>query len=405
MSPDVIVVGARCAGSPLAMMLAQKGHRVVVFDQASFPSECLSTHLIWPPGVAALHRWRLWNQVSEARPGICHRGLTYMPGGTLDGPWHPVEGVNYTVNIRRIKLDLILVEAARAAGADVREASVIDGLLREGERVVGVTGVYKKTGRRFEERAVIIVGADGPRSSVAKLAAALVYNSFPSLTVTYYRYVRDLECDPDVDELYTYPPREYLFSPTDDGLTVVNLVLSRKLAEEFRGNVDHNFYREFDLQPHLGQRLRKSTPVGHIRGVLDQPNFYRRSYGPGWALLGDAAHTKDPIRAQGITDAFLDAEALASALDDVLCHRRSECDALREFEAAKVKRTEFPYQLCLRAARFEYPSVEQTKSFLKRIGNKPSAIAELRGLVAGSMMPEIFYDPRHQATLLGEHVS
>src|SRR3954462_9660288 len=101
------------------MLLARKGYRIIVLDAATFPSETLSTHLIWPPGVAALHRWGVWPAVAAARPGICHTGVTTMPAGTIEGPWHAVDGIDYTVNIRRTKLDALLVEAARRAGAEV----------------------------------------------------------------------------------------------------------------------------------------------------------------------------------------------------------------------------------------------------------------------------------------------
>jgi flavin-dependent dehydrogenase len=400
---DVIIVGARCAGSPLAMMLAQKRYRVLLVDAAVFPSDTLSTHLIWPPGVAALHRWGLWPRVAELNPATCRLGLVSMPGWTTSGPWHAVDGVDYTANIRRFKLDAVLIEAARCAGADVREGVVIDGLLGDGKTVTGVKGYDRKTRTRFEEAATIVVGADGQRSTVAKIVHADSYDVVPSLTVTYYRYVSDFQGDRNQNEIYTCPPREYLFSPTDDGLTVVNLVMSQETAIGFRENADENFYRSFDMQPALGERLRASRSVGHVRGVLDQPNFYRRSYGPGWVLVGDAAYCKDPIRAQGITDAFLDAESLAVALDDAFCNRRSFADALHGHEQLRRYRTAFPYNMCLRAARFEVPSREKASDFVKLFENRPAAVAELRGLIPGSMRPEIFYDPAHLADLFGEN--
>jgi flavin-dependent dehydrogenase len=396
---DVVIVGARCAGSPLAMLLARMGYKVMVLDASRFPSDTLSTHQIWPLGVAALHRWGLWREIAAADPGICHSGLNRMPGGTLKGPWHAVQGIDYTINLRRVKLDWILIQAARAAGAEVREGIVIDGLLYEGGQCVGVSGHDRKTNTRFSERARIVIGADGHRSTIARLTGAQTFDETPTLTVTYYMYVSDLPGDRDMDEIYTCPPREYLFSPTDGGLTVVNLVMSKEMAAEFRRDVNKNFQQAFDLEPELGERLRAARTVGHIRGVLDQPNFYRRSYGEGWALVGDAAYCKDPIRAQGITDAFLDAEKLAESLDDAFSGRTPITAALADCEAERKERTAFPYRLCLNAARFELATPKNTRRLLGLIENRPDIIAEMRGLICGSVRPDEFFDTQHLALM------
>jgi flavin-dependent dehydrogenase len=398
---DVLIVGARCAGSPLALLLARRGYQVAVLDAASFPSETLSTHLIWPAGVAALHRWGMWPAVAAGNPGICHRGLTSMAGGTLLGPWYPVDGVDYTVNIRRIKLDAMLVARAGEAGADVREGVVVDGLLRDGDRVVGVAGYVRKTRRRFTDHAAMVVGADGQRSTVAALVGAASDHVVPSLSVTYYRYVADLPGDRDLDEVYTCAPREYLFSPTDDGLTVVNLVMANELAPAFRQDVEGNFLRAFDLQPALAARLRAARPVERIRGVLNQPNFYRRSYGPGWALVGDAAYTKDPVRAQGISDAFIDAEALAGALSDGFSGRCDMTTALCAHERERRRRTAVPYEFCLRAARFEVPSPASMRRLMSLVEGSPAALPDMRGMIYGAIAPDRFYTPEYLALLLG----
>jgi flavin-dependent dehydrogenase len=399
---DVIIVGARCGGSPLAMLLARNGYRVALFDAATFPSDTVSTHLMWPLGVWALHRWGLWDAVAAAGPGVCHMGLSYQPGGTLRGPWHRVGVVDYTANLRRFKLDAILVDAARNARAEVREGVIVDNLLYGSDgRVTGVRAHLRNRATRFEEHARLVIGADGHGSTVARLVGSKMYTETPSLTATYYLYVADFPGDRNQNEIYTSPPREYLFSPTDEGLTVVNLVLSKELLPKFRESVTENFYKSFDLHPELGDRLRAARAVSRIRGVLHQPNFQRQSYGPGWALVGDAAYCRDPIRAQGMTDAFLDADGLAAALHDGLSGGKCMSGVLREHEQARLRRTAVPYDLCLRAARFEIPSPEQTRDLVSRIGDNPKAIAEMRGLFTGSMDPQVFYDPSHMTELIG----
>lgn len=383
---DVIIVGARCAGSPLAMLLARHGIRVVVIDRDCFPSDALSTHVLWPPGVAALHRWGLWDRVAAEGPAICRTGVTRTPGGTLRGPFHRIDDVDYTVSLRRFKLDSILVDAAVADGAVLREGCVVDGLLYDDRgRVAGVTARDRRTGRRAEERARIVVGADGHHSMIARLVGAATRGLVPPLTANYHQYVRDFPGEPDVAEIHTCPPREYLFSPCDDGLTLANLVVGSDLADEFRRDVQQSFYRAFDLEPELGERLRAAKPVGRIRGTRDLPNFYRTSCGPGWALLGDAAYCKDPIRAQGMTDAFLDAEGVAAAIESGLSGRGPLDAALRAHEDARRKRTAYAYSLCLRAARFDLPPLEQDRALVQRLSQNPAAIAAMRGLICGSM--------------------
>src|SRR5262249_42802277 len=136
---DVIVVGARCAGSPLAMLLARSGHKVLVVDKASFPSDTLSTHLIHPPGVAALQRWGLLDRVKATGcPAIDTYRFDFGAFAISGSPGTPEMPVSY--GTRRNVLDKILVDAASDAGAEVREEFVVEELLTEGERVVGLRG-------------------------------------------------------------------------------------------------------------------------------------------------------------------------------------------------------------------------------------------------------------------------
>src|SRR5260221_8476218 len=116
---DVIVVGARCAGSPTAMLLARKGYRVLVTDRATFPSDTLSTHLVHPPGVAALQRWGLLDRVvATGCPPINRYSFDFGPF-TIAGSLHPSDGVASAYAPRRTVLDKILVDGAAESGAEV----------------------------------------------------------------------------------------------------------------------------------------------------------------------------------------------------------------------------------------------------------------------------------------------
>jgi flavin-dependent dehydrogenase len=395
MNKDVLIVGARCAGAPLAMLLARKGLRVTAFDKCEFPSDAISTHFIWPIGVAALHRWSIWESILGAWPAVCHKAYSSGPEGDLIGPLHSVDGVNYAISLRRFKLDALLVKAARQAGAEIREHSAVDELIVEEGSVVGIRGHDIASGEQFEERATLVVGADGKDSFVAREVGAPKYNEAPSMTASYYTYVVDKETDPDMLEVYRRSPREFVLFPTDGGLTMVNLVIGAALVPEFRKRVTANFFSAFDEFPELGGRLRRAKQVAPIKGAVHMPNYYRQSYGPGWALVGDAGYHRDPIRAQGIHDAFLDAEDLAFAIDRGLNHSGSMTSALRERQEKRDDRTRCPYELALKAAGFEDRDANWSPELLGLIKANPTLIAEFRGLISGSMRPEVFFDPEH----------
>ncbi len=164
---DAIVIGARVAGSPTAMLLARKGYRVLLVDRASFPSDTMSTHQIQLPGGVALKRWGLLERVVATGLPVAERVRMEMDGMVVEG-WFPVlEGVTGVYSPRRYLLDKILLDAASEAGAEVRTDCLIQELLWEDGRVVGVRG-QTKDGAAFSERARVVIGADGRHSLVAK---------------------------------------------------------------------------------------------------------------------------------------------------------------------------------------------------------------------------------------------
>ena len=143
---DAIVVGARCAGSSTAMLLARKGFRVLLVDRATFPSDTVSTHVVQPLGVGALARWGLLDRLVATRcPPIHTYAYDFGPFTIAGTPGTDASPVAYCP--RRIVLDKLLVDAAAEAGAEVREGFGIDELLFEDSRVVGVRGHGKDFGK------------------------------------------------------------------------------------------------------------------------------------------------------------------------------------------------------------------------------------------------------------------
>ena len=220
---DAIVVGARCAGSPTAMLLARKGYRVLLLDKAGFPSDTLSTHYIHQPGGAALKRWGLLDaghrvKLSTHSPEQPRRGAI-RPGRRGDTGRRRGRRVRAT---RRV-LDQILVDAAVAAGAELREHFSVTELVVDGTRVTGIRG-HAAGGAVVTEQASIVIGADGVRSLVARGVQAPQYNVRPTMTCAVYTYWSDVPLEQA--ELYPRPERMIIAAPTNDGQTLTIVVLA-----------------------------------------------------------------------------------------------------------------------------------------------------------------------------------
>jgi flavin-dependent dehydrogenase len=296
---DAIVVGARCAGAPTAMLLARAGAKVLLLDKAQRGTDTLSTHYIHQSGIRRLADWGLLERLQATGcPPI--RRYTFDVGEfALTGSPPPLGDVDAAYSPRRYVLDRMLVEAAEEAGAEVRHG-------------VHVGAADTRTGRVAGERAAIVIGADGRNSVVARSAGARIYDARPTLTCAYYTYWTGVEMDGV--ELYPRPGRMIVASPTHDG-RVVTIVLFRQAEFRFvRADIEGSFRRALALAPGLDERLRAGTRAERYRGTRLLPNHYREASGPGWALAGDAGCHKDPILALGISDAFRDADLLSEAI-------------------------------------------------------------------------------------------
>ncbi|BBA96677.1 putative hydroxylase [Actinacidiphila reveromycinica] len=304
---DAIVVGARCAGSATALLLARAGHRVLMVDRASFPSDTMSTLYIQQRGVAHLRRWGLLDRVAARCPALDR--VSYTIGAVrLEGCSRPVDGVGAAYAPRRSTLDALLVEAAVAAGVEFRPSCTLDGLLRdEDDRVTGVR--LRSRGVRCEERARLVVGADGMRSTLAELAGARTLIEDEPKTCVYYAF---WDGAADHFELYEAQDRWIGAVPTDDGQTLVQAYFPQHEYARVRTDAQAAYLEAVRATaPDLHARMLDGGCTERLRGTGHQRNFFREAAGPGWALVGDAGHHRDSITARGITHAFLQAQMLA----------------------------------------------------------------------------------------------
>ena len=394
---DAIVIGARCAGSPTAMLLARKGYRVLLVDKAGFPSDTLSVHYIHQPGVALLKRWGLLDRIVASNcPPVLQLALDLGPFA-LAGTPPPADGVAEGYAPRRTVLDHILVEAAVEAGAELREHFSMEELVTDGERVVGIRG-RAAGGAKVTEQARMVIGADGMRSRVARGVQAPTYNGRPSLTCAYFSYWSGVPIEGV--ELYARPDRMIVAVPTNDEQTAIIAYWLNAAFHEVRADIEGNFLKALDLAPSLAERVRSGQRTERFRGTADLPNFYRKSNGPGWALVGDAGYHKDPITAQGITDAFRDAEFLAEAFDDGSTGRRTFEDALANHEQRRNEASLPLYELTCELATLQPPSLEQQQLFAALRHNQAQTNGFF-GTLAGTVPFPEFYSPDNVGRIMG----
>jgi flavin-dependent dehydrogenase len=314
-SCDVVIVGARAAGSSLAIHLARQGRNVIAVDKAVFPSPTMSTHVIYPNTIARLEDLGVLDEVMSHQPPPLYTSW-YHEGRMFVAPHAPVRGRDWALCVRRITLDDILVRKARAEGAQVFEgvrAAEFLGSGTEDDPLHGLVAVDSE-GRRTRIEADIVIGADGVNSAVSRHLNLAREKVMPTQTMLYYAYWKGADTRNTQDFFFECPWICAHF-PADDGHHVVTMngpVDERKSIKDLEG-----FYMEkIRSIPALWSRLEKAEKVSRVTGTTRLDGFYRKHTGAGWALLGDAAHFKHPASAQGICDALHAAEVLAAGIGD-----------------------------------------------------------------------------------------
>lgn len=387
---DVIVSGARCAGSPTAMLLARKGYRVLLVDRVTFPSDTVSTHFVHPPGIDALARWGLLERLAATGcPAITTYNFDFgavVLRGTPGTAYCP----------RRTVLDKLLVDAAAEAGVEVRQGFTLEDVVIEDGRATGIRG-HDRGGRTVTESARVVVGADGKHSRVAAAVGAESYNEKPTAEGAYYAYWSGVPTSGF--ELFARPDRAMAALPTHDGHTLVLVAWPVSELDSFRADVEGNYLKTLELAPALHDRVGAGTRESRFHASGDLPGFFRRPYGAGWALVGDAGYTTDPSTAQGITDALKDAERLAIALDDALSGRRPYDDALARFHRTRDEEVTAMYELTFNLATLEPPPPEVQQILAAAAGNH-DAMDAWASMIAGVLPVPEFFSPGHVERIL-----
>jgi 2-polyprenyl-6-methoxyphenol hydroxylase-like FAD-dependent oxidoreductase len=358
----------------------------------------MSTHLVHPPGVAALERWGLVDRlVTTGCPPIDTYSFDFGPLQIAGSPG-AIDGVGVAYSPRRTVLDKLLVDAALRAGAELREAFTVDELLFSEGAVTGIRG-HARGLPEIRESARLVIGADGIHSIVAKSVAPDAYNERPARCAMYYAYWSGLELDAFATTMRTAQRRGWAAAPTHDGLTVLGVGWP---VEEFHANrrdIEGSYLAAIDLDQRFAEQVHRASRESRFVGTAELPGYFRKPYGPGWALVGDAGYHKNPITAMGISDAFRDAELLASAVDESLERGRSYEDAMVEYQRGRDRDVAAMYDLTDEFARIQPPPSDMQQLLGAIHGNQDATDAFI-GVQAGTVPPPEFFAPENIARMM-----
>ena len=385
---DAIVVGARCAGSATAMLLARRGHRVLLLDRNEFPSDLkASTHMVWHSGVASLKRWGLLERLRATGCAPMKRILLDLGQFALTGFAPPAGDVDEAYAPRRYVLDSLLLDAAREAGAEFRPRCSVEGLVMDGARVSGVR-YTDATGSEVAESAPIVVGADGFNSAIARAVKPAVREEHSRLQGMIWAYFHDLPLDGM--EFYSRPGRMVYAWSTNDGQTLAGICIRGEDYGRIAKDIEASMPAELEaLVPRFAERVRAARRETKWLAAAT-PGVCRAPSGPGWALVGDAGLTMDPITAAGITNAFRDAELLSAAIDE---------GALDRFEERRAPASLPLFAFSRDMAKLDPPPQAMIDLFTSLPGNQADTDAYF-GVFAQTVPVMQFFAPENMARIV-----
>lgn len=366
---DAVVVGARVAGASTATLLARYGRKVLLVDRATMPSDTVSTHAILRSGVLQLQRWGILDSVIDSgAPPI--RNVTLGFGDErIHIEVRPDYGVAALVAPRRYVLDNLLVEAAVESGAEFRGGTRVTDVLRgTAGDVAGVT-----LGRSDEHvSARIVIGADGYNSRIARLVGSGEYRSHEAMNAVHYAYFSGIDHSGFWFQ-FTPGVNAGLIATNNDQVLVFAGRPARR-ADDFRDDPETEFRRLLRQGGNdLADLVEEGTRETDFRGTRGLRGFMRQPWGEGWALVGDAGHTKDPISAHGISDCLRDAELLARAVHEGFEDPHEMAPALGEYQYTRDRLSHAMYEASLGLARYDW---------------EPSRASELMRVISASVHHE-----------------
>jgi 2-polyprenyl-6-methoxyphenol hydroxylase-like FAD-dependent oxidoreductase len=235
-----------------------------------------------------------------------------------------------------------------------------------------------------------VVGADGRHSLVAKAVQPEQYDERRSQLAMYYAYWSDLDVEGFATTIRAEHRRGWAAARTNDGLTVLPFGWPVEEFHQNRGDIEGNFFAALELQPEFAERVRAATRESKFIGSAELPGYFRKPFGPGWALVGDAGYHKNPITAMGINDAFRDAELVARAVADALTGHRQYEDAMSDYQQTRDREVRPVYEFTDEFAQIQPPPPEMQQLLGAIYGNQEAMDAFISVQASTLAAPEFF---------------
>jgi 2-polyprenyl-6-methoxyphenol hydroxylase-like FAD-dependent oxidoreductase len=354
---DAVIVGARCAGAAVALLLARRGLSVLAVDRSPYGSDTLSTHALLRGSVAQLDRWGVLSRLRAAGTPAIRRVVFDYGGDRIEVPVKPRDGADALYAPRRTILDARLVDGARHAGATVIHGPRVTDLQRDACHRVNAVRIETRPGIGRTIRAGIVIGADGAQSTIARLVGAGAYRTGRHASGFIYGYWPGLPPDAYQWLFEAGARRERTAGGVAAGIVPTNsrvaclfvsMPVSRLVWDLRRDLAGSHRQILSDVSPALARHLNDVPAVAPLRGYAGHPGYLRQSWGPGWALVGDAGYFRDPITSHGMTDALRDAELLARAVG------RGTDAALPDYQDARDEQSEAVFEATDEIASYEW---------------------------------------------------
>lgn len=361
---DIIIIGARVAGSTLAASLGEKGYRILILDRSTFPSDTISTHFFRAPALRAFKKIGVYTEIQSVAPHL-KVNCNVIDGIEFSEPVDRPEDYPFYMCVRRIILDEILIRRIKQfPNIELRVGVNVKQLLWNNDYVTGI--VWEDSKQRREERAKVIVGADGINSFLAKEINAQAEHKEPVNRAMYYAYYRGIKAKkgPAAEFHFKGNTLAYCF-PCDSNLTIVAISIPIIQFTNFKRNLKIEFNNLLNSMSGLAQRITDADLESPIRGSGNIPGYLRIPYGNGWALVGDAGMVMDPWSGQGIDQASTHALFLANYLDNYMSGRQKWKTAMHDYHN---DRNEFSLKIYHRTCKFSVDLRPMTKEALKRRG-------------------------------------
>ena len=389
---DAIVIGAGPAGSTTAALLAEKGHEVMVVEKEKFPRYHIGESLI-PFCYFPLKRLGLVDKLRQSENPKKYSVQFVRQNGVVSQPFYFFQHMNHpsstTWQVRRSEFDQLLLDKAREKGASVLEETKAQALLKDGDRVVGIRVISKKSGH-IELRAPLVVDASG-RDCFSAVKENWMERDPKLRKISIWTYFRGAKRDPGLDEGATtvaYLPNKgwFWYIPLSGDIVSVGIVAEREyLYDGSTKQPAEIFAREVKNNTWIEDHLASGEQYGeyHVIGEFSYRNRFCAT--DGLVLAGDALGFLDPVFSSGVFLALKSGVLLADAASEAL----KEGDLSAEKFASYGKSMQTAIEVM---RKIVYAFYDENFSFKKLIEKNMDLRSDLTDCLVGNLEGKDFTD-------------